>query len=279
MKLSTTNLIVQLLIGAVLLCFAVIMLLPLVWMVSASFKYNLEVFAVPIEWIPRHPTLDGYRSLFGAEYNFARYYMNTLYVTLMVLIGTVVVGTMSGYAFAKINFIFRDTIFLFKLAAVTIPFQVLMIPQFIIFKNLGLIDTLTSQWIAFFLGPTMAVFLLRQFFKSLPDEIIDSAKMDGAGHFRICWRIGAPMALPILITVIMLYFVSAWNQYETALLFLRTNDKYVISLAVRMFTQEFYTNHNAIMAASVISIIPMLFLLAWGQKFMISGLTIGGVKG
>ncbi|WP_135554962.1 carbohydrate ABC transporter permease [Paenibacillus cymbidii] len=279
MSYKLTRAVGQLATGIALWSVAVLMMLPLIWMISASFKYNMEVFKFPIEWIPRHPTLDNYRTLFTGNYNFSRYYANTLYVTFMTVVGTIVVGGMSAYAYAKINFVGRDFIFMFKLAAVAIPFQVVMIPNFIIYKNLGLLDTLTSQWLGAFLGPTMAVFLLRQYFKTLQDEIIDSAKIDGAGHMRTLWTIAMPIARPVLFTVVILYFVAAWNQYESALLFLRSKDNYVVSIAIKIFSTEYANNDSAIMAASVISVIPMLIVLAWGQRHMIEGLSVGAVKG
>lgn len=258
---------------------AIVMLVPLIWMVSASFKPSAEVFQFPIQWIPRHPTMSGYKVLFESRFNFLLFYWNTFVAAFMTIVGVVVVGGMTAYAYAKIRFVGRNFIFLFLIATLAIPFQVVMIPQFIIFRNVGLLDTLTSQWIGAFINPVMAIFLLRQYFMTVPDELIDSAKIDGCGHFQILWRIVMPISKPVLVTVILLYFVSAWNNYETALLYLRTVDKYVVSLAVRVFSGELSVNYSAVMAASVISIVPLIVLLLFGQRYIISGITSGAVKG
>ncbi|MBP1990662.1 carbohydrate ABC transporter permease [Paenibacillus eucommiae] len=258
---------------------ASIMLLPFVWMLSSSLKTSAEVFQFPIEWIPKHPTLGSYKLLFSSKYNFGLYYFNTFIVTLMSIIGVVFVGSMTAYAYSKIRFAGRNFIFLLMIATLAIPFQVVMIPNFIIFRSFGLLDTLTSQWIGAFLNPIMAIFFLRQFFMTISNELIDAAKIDGCGHWRICWRIVVPLSKPVLFTVILIYFVSSWNNYETALLYLRKPDLYVISLAVKMFSGEMHVNHAASMAASVISIIPLLILLIFGQRYIISGLTSGAIKG
>ncbi|MBO9610630.1 MAG: carbohydrate ABC transporter permease [Paenibacillaceae bacterium] len=259
---------------------AVLMMIPLIWMISASFKPSSEVFQFPIRWIPDHPTLTGYKVLFSSKrYNFLLFYWNTFVTAFMTIVGVVVVGGMTAYAYAKIRFVFRDYIFLFLIATLAIPFQVVMIPQFIIFRHIGLLDTLTSQWIGAFLNPVMGIFLQRQYFMTLSDELIDSAKIDGCGHFQILWRIVIPISKPVLATVILLYFVSAWNNYETALLYLRSTDRFVVSIAVRVFSGEMVSNYAAVMAASVISIVPLVVLLLFGQRYIISGITSGAVKG
>ncbi|RAV22912.1 carbohydrate ABC transporter permease [Paenibacillus contaminans] len=258
---------------------AILMLVPLVWMVSASFKPSADVFEFPIKWIPRNPTIDGYKVLFESRFNFLLFYWNTFVTAFMTILGVVVVGSMTAYAYAKIRFAGKNVIFLLLIATLAIPFQVVMIPQFIIFRNIGLLDTLTSQWIGAFLNPVMAIFLLRQYFMTLPDELVDSAKIDGCGHLQILWRIVMPISKPVLVTVILLYFVSAWNNYETALLYLRSVDKYVVSIAVRVFSGELSVNYSAVMAASVISIVPLIILLLFGQRYIISGITSGAVKG
>lgn len=269
----------QTIIGAVLWTFAVFMMLPLLWMVSSSLKYNIEIFAFPVDWIPDRPTLQAYRALLDRSYNFPLFYLNTLYVAVMVCLGIVIVGSLSGYAFAKIRFVGRDFIFMLKIAAIAIPFQVTMVPVFIMFGKMGLMDTLTSQWISAFLGPVFAIFLLRQFFKTVPDEIVESAKMDGASHFRICWQICVPMAVPVLVTLIIISFVGSWNAYEPALLFIRSRENYVISLAVKIFQREYFTDYAATMATTVVSNIPMIVALILGQKYMLRGLMVGAVKG
>jgi multiple sugar transport system permease protein len=197
----------------------------------------------------------------------------------MTIVGVLTVGSMTAYAYAKINFAGRDAIFLLLIVSMAIPFQVVMIPNFIIMRSLGLLNTLASQWIGAFINPITAIFLLRQYFKTIPDELIESAKIDGCGHFRICWRIVVPLSKPVLFTAVLIYFISAWNNYEGALLYIRSIDNYVISLAVKVFAAETTANHSAMMAASVVSIIPLIVLLVAGQKYLISGLTAGAVKG
>jgi multiple sugar transport system permease protein len=258
---------------------AVLMIVPFFWMVSSSFKPSAEVFTYPVEWLPRKWTLNGYRALFDSRYNFLLFYWNTFYVSFMTVVGVLTVGSMAAYAYAKIKFKGRDVFFFLLISTIAIPFQTVMIPKFIIFRHLGLLDTLTSQWIGAFLNPTTAIFLLRQFFKTVHDELIESAKMDGCGHFRILWQIVMPLAKPVLFTTVLIYFVSSWNNYEMALLFIRSLDNYVVSIAVKIFSSEMKVNHSATMAASTISIVPLGLLFIIGQKYLISGLTAGAVKG
>ena len=258
---------------------AAIMFVPFFWMISSSFKPSADVFSYPVEWIPEQWTLNGYKALFDSKYNFVRFYLNTFIVAFMTVVGVVTVGSMTAYAYAKIKFKGREFFFILLVATIAVPFQTVMIPLFIIFRNLGLLDTLTSQWIGAFINPVTAIFLLRQFFKSVHDELIESAKMDGCSHLRILWQIVMPIARPVLFTVVLIYFVSSWNNYEAALLFIRSLDNYVVSIAVKIFSGEMSMNHSATMAASTISIVPLMFLLVTGQKYLISGLTAGAVKG
>lgn len=265
-------------VSVVVWAIAILMLAPLLWMLSASFKASTNVFEYPVHWIPQHPTTQGYQLLASPGFNFVKIYLNTLYVAFMSCLGVFVVGSLAAYAYAKIHFRGRDIMFLVIMSSLAIPFQVVMIPQFILFKALGLLDTLTSQWIGAFASPVFGIFLLRQAFKSIPDSLIDAAKIDGCSHLRILWQIVIPMSKPTLVTVILLYFISSWNNYETALIFIRSLDKYVISLGVELFSTQFSVNFTAIMAASVITIVPLLIILVAAQRYIISGLTVGALK-
>jgi len=267
------------LISIMMWAIAIMMILPFFWMLLSSFKPSGEVFTYPVQWLPKRWTLDGYQALFDSKYNFVKFYWNTFCVAFMTIVGVVIVGSLTAYAYAKIKFVGREVVFILLIATMAIPFQVIMIPKFIILRYFGLLDTLTSQWIGAFLNPVTGIFLLRQFFKSIHDDIIESAKIDGCTHLRILWRIVVPMSKPVLFTVILIYFVSAWNNYEMALLYLRSLDKYVVSIAVKMFSAERTLNHSATMAASTISIVPLSLLLIIGQRYLIAGLTAGAVKG
>lgn len=255
------------------------MLLPFLWMISSSFKDSVSMFIFPIEWIPREPTLAGYREVWQGKVNFGLFFLNSIKVTVLAVLGTVVSCTMGGYAYAKIRFKGRDTLFLVKLSTMMIPSQITMLPTFMIFKWFGLIDTHAALWLPFFLGQPFGTFLMRQYFLKVPEELLDSAKMDGAGHFRIFASIALPLVRAGLSVLIFLYFVWSWNYYEGPLLYIRSTELYTLPLALKFFSDEFSTNYTAIMAASVSMTIPVIVLFVALQRFFIEDIASTGLKG
>lgn len=255
------------------------MLLPFLWMISSSFKDSISMFSYPIEWIPKEFNFSGYRTVWAGDISFGRFFLNSVKVTALAVLGTTLSCTMGGYAYAKIDFSGRDALFLTKLATMMIPMQITMLPTFMIFTWLGLINTHAALWLPFFLGQPFGTFLMRQYFIKVPNELIDSARMDGAGHFRIFGSIALPLVRAGLSVLVFLYFVWAWNYYEGPLLYIRSTKLYTLPLALKFFSDEFSTNYTAIMAASVSMTIPVLALFIGLQKFFIEDITSTGLKG
>jgi ABC-type sugar transport system, permease component len=267
----------------ILALIAVVMLIPFLWMISASFKSPAQIFEFPVKWIPQPISLDGYKYVWGRAtigVSFYLFYLNSIKVSLIVLIGTFFSCSMAAYAYTKINFSGRDTIFLIKISTMMIPFQVTMLPTFIIYRKLGLIDRHASLWIAAFLGTAFGTFLLRQFFASIPDELCESARIDGAGHLRIYWNVILPLGKSALATLLVLTFVATWNDYETPLLYLRTPKLFTIPLGLRAMAADIeYSNEQGNMAGAVSSVIPVLLIFLAAQKYFVKGIAFTGIKG
>ncbi|MDD2407032.1 MAG: carbohydrate ABC transporter permease [Sphaerochaetaceae bacterium] len=255
------------------------MVLPFLWMVSSSFKDSVSMFKFPIEWIPKTLNFSGYETVWKGQIPFSVFFINSLKVTFLAVVGTVISCSMGGYAYAKLKFIGRDSLFLAKLATMMIPSQITMLPTFMIFKWLGLINSHAALWIPFFLGQPFGTFLMRQYFLKVPDELLDSARIDGASQSRIFVTIAMPLVRAGLSVLVFLYFVWAWNNYEGPLLYIRSTTLYTLPLALKYFSDEFSTNYTAIMAASVSMTIPILFLFVALQRFFIEDITSTGLKG
>ncbi|MCL2478484.1 MAG: carbohydrate ABC transporter permease [Treponema sp.] len=252
---------------------------PFLWMLSSSFKGVNDVYAFPIEWIPKHPTLDGYKNLFLGDFSFITFYRNSVFVASMALVGTFFSCTMAGYAYSKINFVGRDKIFLLKLSTTMIPGMVTMLPTFIIYRYLGLVNTLTALWLPMVFGGTFGVMLMRQNMISVPNELIESARIDGAGHPRIYWSIMLPSVRPSIATLLFMYFLWTWNDYERPLIYIQSRNLFTLPFAVKYFSNEQTSNVPAIMAANVVSMFIIIVLFFFCQKYFVRSVISSGIKG
>ena len=278
-KIMAQRVIITLLIGAL----AFTMIIPFLWMLSASFKINAEVMELPIKWIPRTFTIENYKKVWGIgagdEYHFALAYWNSLKVTIINTAGAVLTSTLAGYAFAKLKFRGSNVIFLLYLATMMIPSQVTLIPRFVLFKELGLGGT---HWTLILPGifTVTGTFLMRQQFMQIPNELRESAIIDGANEFQIWSRIMIPVAKPAMASLAMIAFLWSWNNYLDALVFLNHWSTYTIPVSLTQFmTQETASQYNLIMAASASALLPVFIIFLAGQKFFVKGLTAGSVKG
>ena len=256
---------------------AFIMILPFVWMVSASFKLKTEIFSVPIKWIPEVFHLDNYQTILQ-EIPFPRYFFNTAKITVIITFLQVVTCSMAAYAFSKLHFPGRDTLFLAYLGTMMIPWYAIMIPQFIIIQKLHLYDNhlsliLTGAFSAF------GVFLLRQNMITIPDSLNEAAKIDGCGPVGIYLRIILPLSKGGLATLVILTFNNVWNDYMGPMLYLDSDLNRTIQLGLATFKREFDTNYGAIMAGTVISLIPIVIVYVAAQKYIVEGIVSGAVKG
>lgn len=254
-------------------------ILPFLWMLSASFKPELEVMTYPIQWIPSTwKIIENYSQVWLGSIPFGLYYLNSIKVTFLTTALSLVISAMAAYGFSKVHFIGRDAVFILVLATYMIPHQAILVPQFIMFRWLGLFDNHMSLVLLGASG-VLGTFLLRQFFMGVHNEIIESARIDGANHWRIFFRIGLPLVKPALSTYMILRFIWTWNDYQNPLIFLRTDSLFTLQLGIRKFADfngEFY---SLMMAGAVSAILPLLIIFIIGQKQVIEGVASGSVKG
>ena len=277
--LKTKELSIKTLTTLVLWFVGILTVFPFIWMISTSFKGINDVYNFPIEWIPKNPTIDGYRNLFAGEFSFITFYRNSIFVAAMALVGTFFSCTMAGYAYSKINFVGRDKIFLIKLSTTMIPGMVTMLPTFIIYRTLGLVNTLTALWLPMFFGGAFGVMLMRQNMISVPNELIESAKIDGAGHPRIYWSIMLPTVKPAIATLLFMYFLWTWNDYERPLIYIQSRHLFTLPFAVNYFANEQTQNVPAIMAANVVSMSVIMIMFFLCQKYFVRSVVTSGIKG
>ncbi len=258
---------------------ALTMTLPFLWMLSASFKVEVDVFKFPVEWIPRKwNIINNYMEVWSGRYSFPLFYFNSIKVTVLTTIAQVTVSAMGAYAFSKIRFKFRDALFLIYLSMMMIPDQVTIVPKFMVFKWLSLFDTHRGLIL---LGSfsIYGMFLLKQYMMSIPDSLSESARIDGAGHVKTFIKIILPMTKPALVTLMMLKFVWTWNDFQNPLVFLQSEELYTIQLGMTKFMTEYNSFYSLIMVAAVCSIIPLLIVFLIGQRYILEGMAMGAVKG
>ena len=263
---------------------AISMVTPFIWMLSASMKLPLDVMELPIKWIPDYFYPDNYMKVWningmGArDYHFGLAYWNSLKIAFINLTGSVITSTLAGYAFAKIKFTGRNVLFLFYLATMMIPSQITLIPKFVMFNKLGLAGTHYTLILPGIITIT-GTFLMRQYFMQIPDELRESARVDGASEYTIWARIMVPIAKPSMASLAMGVFLWNWNSYLEPLVFLSDWRLYTIPIALTNFIEESVTEYNLVMAAAASALIPAFIVFILGQKFLVKGLVSGAVKG
>lgn len=269
----------KLIITILLAFFGVVMLLPFAWMLSASMKYEVDVFKFPVEWIPQKTRIiENYTDVWAGEAPFALYYWNSIKITVISTFLALLIGSLGAYGFSRIKFAGRETLFLALISMMIIPEQVTILPRFMYFKWLGVFNTHTSLVLNYMFSLT-SVFFLRQFMMGISNEISDSARIDGAGHLRIYWSIILPLTKPALATLAILKFIWTWNDYQNPLVLINSPKLYTIQLGVKMFADRYGEFYSLIMAAAVSAILPLFIVFFAGQKHIIEGITTGSVKG
>ncbi len=256
---------------------AVVAMIPFLWMISTSLKSRGALMSIPIEWIPDEPTLDAYREVFS-RFPFMRTIGNSLLVSVSFTLITLISASMAAFAFAKIRFRGSDVILKLYLAMMMIPTQVTMIPLFIIMNRLGLIDSYASVILPSIFKP-FAVFMLVQQMKSIPNDYLDAARVDGAGIFHVYGRIALPLCAPTLATLAVTTFMESWNDYLWPLLMLNDRNKMTLPIALSTLNGQYNTEYNVLMAGSLISMIPIIIIYLCAQKQFKNGLMAGGIKG
>lgn len=269
----------KIILSAILLLFALTMVIPFIWMISSSCKVENDVFRFPIQWIPKKwNVVNNYRTVWGSQYHFGLYYLNSIKVTVLTTFFQVTISAMAGFAFAKLDFKFKNQLFLLFLATMMIPDQVTIVPQFMILNELNLYDT-HAGLILMGCFSIFGIFFLRQYMLSIPDSIMEAAKIDGAGYLTIFLRIIIPITKPALATLAILKFVWTWNDYMHPLIFLSSQKLFTIQIGMKSFVTDFSASYALMMAAAVSAIIPLIIVFLIGQKNIIEGITNGAVKG
>lgn len=258
---------------------AVLFVVPLVWMVLSSLKTAPEVFARPFHWLPARVQWQNYATVWmNEEASMLRAFANTLYIALFSIVGLMFISSLAAYSFAKINFKGKQVVFMLFLSSMMVPSQLTIIPRFMLFKTIGLYNNLWAIILPAFFGAT-SIFMLRQFYMGLPNDLIEAAKIDGAGHLRIFLRIMLPLTKAALMSLIILAFISSWNEYMAPLIFLVKKELYTVSQNIQWYMLDEFKEHNLTMAAATSAIVPVVILFIVGQKYFVEGIATSGVKG
>lgn len=253
-------------------------LVPLLWMISSSLKLAPEVFARDFQWIPDEIQWSNYLKIWlHDKVPFWRLYCNSLFITLLSTTGQLIISSMAGYALAKINFKGRNLIFILILITMMIPAQALIIPRFVLFKSVGLYNTHWALIIPAWFNVT-SIFLLRQFYAKLPGDLMEAAKIDGASHLQIWWKIMLPLTKPALVTSTVLAFITSWNEYLNAIVFLPEAKNYTVAQGIQYWL-AMSDEYNLMMAAAASAIIPVVVLFLFTQKYFVESIATSGVKG
>lgn len=251
---------------------------PFVWMLLGSFKPQSEFLTTTPTWLPENPTLGNYERLLE-RLDFPRYFFNSTVVALAVTAGNLVFSPMLGYALAKLRFAGKRMLLLLVLATLMVPAGATLIPLFVLMSQLDLVNTYPGLVLPFLAGP-FGVFLTRQFFQGLPDELLEAARIDGASEFRIFWTIAMPLAGPVLATLGILTFLGSWNGFIYPLVMAQSPEMYTLPVALATFaTGQFQADHGMLMAGSVILVVPVLIVFVLMQRWITEGIATTGMKG
>ena len=262
----------------ILAVIGIAMAFPFLWMASTSLKNLAQARALPPVWIPNPPLWSNYQDVM-TRIPFAVFIANSVKVSTLALIGQLVTCSMAAYALARLRFRLRHFLFVLLLSTLMIPYQVTMIPQFLIFKTLGWVNTHMALIMPYWFGGAFGTFLLRQFFLSLPAELADAAKVDGCNPFQTYLRIYMPLTKPALTTLAVFMFMSRWNDLLGPLIYLNRPEKMTVTAGLSYFQGQYFADVPLLMAGSLISVIPTLILFGLAQKYFVQGVVLSGLKG
>lgn len=267
----------RVLLYIVLILIAVIMVVPFLWMLSTSLKTQYDAVKIPPVWIPDPPQWENYVKLFTEQPMF-QFMLNTIKIVFFVVLGQLFFSSLAAYSFARISFKGRNVVFFFYIATLMVPGQVTMIPTYLMFAKAGLTDNHLALILPAFFS-AFGVFLLRQFFMSLPRELEEAAEIDGCNPFMTYWRIMLPLVVPAMLTLGVFTLMNTWNDYMGPLIYLSSPEKYTMTLGIAYFKGVYTTQWNLVMAGSIVSVVPILIAYLCAQKYFIEGIAFSGVKG
>jgi ABC-type glycerol-3-phosphate transport system permease component len=257
---------------------AVFFLLPLFWMVSSSLKPNYQVLEFPPRWLPDPIQWSNYRQAL-TYVPFGRYALNTLFISAAVIVGHILSCTLVAYAFARLRAPGKGVLFVVLLATMMLPYPVTMVPLYVGFNALGWINSFLPLIVPAFFGSPFYIFLLRQFFLTLPPDLEDAARVDGAGTLQILWHVILPLSVPAMATVAIFSFQTTWNDFLPPLIYLHDQSLYTISLGLNFFRSSYDVRWNYLMAASLVTMLPVVAVFFLAQRQFIKGIALTGLKG
>jgi multiple sugar transport system permease protein len=262
----------------VLILFSVAMAAPMLWTLGTSLKQPGVIFTYPPQWIPNPVDWDNYRQLF-LQLPMGIFLLNSFKIATIATIGQVISCAMAAFAFARLRFPARNLLFFILLATLMVPTHVTLIPTFFIMRGLGWIDTHWALTVPWWMGGAFGTFLLRQFFLTIPTEMMEAAKIDGAGYWRIFWRIYMPLSGPALATLAVFTFMGSWNNLLGPLIFLNSEEKMTVTLGLTLLQGQYYSQWTLLMAGAIVSVIPTLIVFFIAQKYFVEGIVRAGLKG
>jgi ABC-type glycerol-3-phosphate transport system permease component len=261
----------------ILLSGAITMIIPFVWMLSTSFKAPGDTFVYPPQWIPEPLVLENYPNMWEAL-PFSRFFLNSMKIASLATIGQLVSCSLGAFAFSVLKFRGRDLLFLALLATLMVPYQVTLIPTFILFSKLGWVGTHLPLWVPAFWGGAFGTFLLRQFYLTIPMDLAESARIDGANIFQIFRHIYLPLSKPAIATLAIFTFMWSWNDLLNPLIYVSELDQLTLTVGMSLFQNQYGGKWTLMMAAAVVSILPILIIFFMAQKYFIRGIALTGVK-
>jgi sn-glycerol 3-phosphate transport system permease protein len=252
--------------------------LPIYWMVAAAFKYTDEIYRLPVTWIPLTPTLENFSRAWQVA-PFSTYYLNSIIITILGSGAEIFFALTSAYAFAFLRFPKKNWVFLVLLAGLMIPTQITLLPNYLTIAGLGWIDTYAGI-VAPGAATAFGTFLMRQYYLTLPREIMEAARVDGAGHLQILWQIVLPLSQPAIITFALISIVAKWNDFAWPLVVTNTERMRVLPIGIYwLLNEEGGTQWGMVMAATLLVVLPVLFVFLWAQRYIVEGIAAGAVKG
>ena len=273
-KTLTAKIIKTLILGII----GVAMVMPVVWMVSTSFKFEGEVFTFPIQWIPENPTMNNFTKIFE-QFPYWDWYFNTARNTVIIVVFGLLFASMAGFAFAKLKFKGKNVVFMLYISAMMIPAEIRLIPQFLMYRKIGLINTFWAAilpWM-FFVG--FSIFFMRQAFMAIPDELIEAAKIDGCGFLGMYYKICLPLVKSSFMALGILTFTWGWNDYTGPMIYISDLTKQVLSVGIASFKAQYSANYALQMGGATLALIPIIIVYLISQKYLIEGVASTGIKG
>ncbi|GAB3821893.1 carbohydrate ABC transporter permease [Kribbella italica] len=269
----------KILVYALLVAGAIPTLLPLIWLVRSALMNSGQIFVSPPQWIPKPFAWDNFTGAL-TQVPFARYFLNTLIIEAGVLIGTLLSCSLAAFSFARLRWKHKNLVFGLLMSGVMLPYAVTLIPTFLFWQKVGMVNTYVPLVLPSFFGTAVFnIFLLRQFFLSIPYELDESAYIDGASPFQVYWRIILPLSKPALAVVGVFTFLGVWNDYLGPLIYLNDSDKYTLAMGLASFQGTYTAQWGYLMAAAAVVLLPIVLLFAFAQKYFVEGIALTGLKG